>query len=66
MLFHSLPTLAIVELHPIILAILNFSCILQCLSKKISKIIIVGSVFESEVANVAKVLVEFLCKDISM
>jgi hypothetical protein len=61
-----LPPATAVQLIPVVLAIFNFTCILKRLCEQVAKEIIVGRIFEAKVANVAKVLVEFLCKDISM
>ena len=57
-----LPTLAVVELHPVILAVLYFSGALKRLSEELAQVVIVRSVLEPEVADVAKVLVELLCR----
>lgn len=56
----SLPPLSIVQFHPIILSILNFSQILQRLGEQITQVIVVGGIFEPQVAYVGKVLVEFI------
>jgi hypothetical protein len=59
--FHHLPALAIVQLHPVVLAILDFSGALKCLCKEFAQVVVVGGVFKPKVAYVAKVLVELLC-----
>lgn len=51
-LLHGLPALAVVQLHPIVLAIFNLATILQCLSEQIAQVVVVGSVLKAEVANV--------------
>lgn len=62
MRLQDLPSLSIVELHPVVLAILDFSSALQGLGEELAKVIIVGSVLEAQVANVAQILVELLCE----
>lgn len=47
-----LPSAPIVQFHPIVLAVLDFAGIFQGLRKKISQVIVVGSVLESEVADI--------------
>lgn len=61
MLFHCLPAFAIVQLHPIILPVLNFPRALQGLGEQVPQVVVIGCVLEAEIANVAKILVEFLC-----
>jgi hypothetical protein len=41
-----------VELHPIVLAILYFSSILQRLGEQIPKIVIIWRVLESEISDI--------------
>lgn len=55
------PTSTVVQLHPVVLPIFNFPCVLQGLSEEVSQIVIIGSVLETEVANVGQILVEFIC-----
>jgi hypothetical protein len=55
------PASAAVQLHPVILSILNFASVLESLGEQVPKVVVVGCVFETEVADVGKVLVEFLC-----
>jgi hypothetical protein len=55
-----LPSFTIVELHPIILSILNLSAVLQGLSEQVTKEVVVRSVLEAEIADVAQVLVELV------
>lgn len=54
------PTSTVVQLHPVVLPIFNFPCVLQGLSEEVSQIVIIGSVLETEVANVGQILVEFI------
>lgn len=61
MRLHDFPALSIVQLHPIIFAILDFAGALERLREQLAEVIVVGGVFESEVAYVAEILVEFLC-----
>lgn len=58
---HRLPALAIVQLHPIVLAILNFSSALEGLGKELPEVVVVRGILEAQVTNVAEVLVELLC-----
>jgi len=51
-LLHSLPALAIVELHPVVLAVLNLAAVLECLSEQIAQVVVVGCVLEAKVADV--------------
>lgn len=54
------PPAAVVELHPVILSILDFACVLKGLGKEVSEVVVVRSVFETEVADIGKVLRKFL------
>lgn len=63
---HGFPSLAVVDLHPVVFAILNLARVLQCLRKEIAQVIVVRVVLETKVADVAEVLVEFLCKTVSL
>ena len=56
----SLPALAVVELHPIILSILNLASALESLSEEVAKVVVIWSILKSKVADVAEVLVELL------
>lgn len=60
--FHGLPAPSIVQLHPVVLAILNFAGGFERLGEEVTHVVIVGSVLESEVADVCEVLVELLCR----
>lgn len=51
-LLHSLPALAVVELHPVVLTVLDFATVLECLSEQVAQVIVVGCVFEAKVADV--------------
>lgn len=51
--FHDLPALSVVQLHPVILSVLNFTGALEGLSEQFTEIVVVGRVLESEVANIA-------------
>jgi hypothetical protein len=57
---HDFPALAVVKLHPVVLAILNLAGALEGLGEELAQVVVVGSVLEAEIANVAEVLVEFL------
>lgn len=61
-LLHSLPAFTVVELHPVVLAVLDLTTVLECLSEQIAQVVVVGCVFEAKVADVRKVLVELLCE----
>lgn len=61
----SLPALSIVELHPIVFAVFDLSRALQRLREKLPQVVVIGSVLKAKVADVAQVLVEFLCKVVS-
>ena len=58
---HDLPALSIVELHPVVLAILNLPSALKRLGEELAQIVVVRGVLESEITDIAEVLVEFLC-----
>lgn len=57
MVFQYLPALSIVQLHPVVLAILNLSGALKSLSEQLTEVIVIGSIFEAEVADIAEILV---------
>ena len=61
MMLHGLPPFAVIQFHPVILAILHFSSILQRLSEKLTEIIIVGGIFKTQISDVAEVFAELLC-----
>jgi hypothetical protein len=54
-----LPSSSIIELHPIILAIFDFSCVLEGLREQVSQVVVVWSVLKAEVAHISEVLCEF-------
>jgi hypothetical protein len=58
---HYLPAFAVVELHPVILAVLDLASALERLGEELTQVVVVRCVLEAEVAYVAKVLVELLC-----
>lgn len=58
---HDLPALSVVELHPVVLAILNFASALKCLRKELTEVVVVGGVLKTKVADIAEILVELLC-----
>lgn len=60
MLGNGLPALTIVELHPIILAILHLAAVLESLCEQVTKKVVVGSILKAKVADVAEVLVELV------
>lgn len=61
-LLHGLPALAVVQLHPVVLAVLNLATVLQCLGEQIAQVVVVGCVLKAKVADVRQVLVELLCE----
>jgi len=50
---HGLPPLAIVQLHPVILAVLNLTSALECLGEQLAQIVVVWSILKSKVADIA-------------
>lgn len=57
---HYLPALSIVQLHPVVLAVLDLASALERLGEEFAQVVIVGCVLKAEVADVAEVLVELL------
>lgn len=55
------PALSIVQLHPVVLAILHLAGALQCLGEQFTQIVVVWRVLKAKVPDVAQVLVELLC-----
>jgi hypothetical protein len=53
MLFHSLPTFAIMEFHPIVITVLSFSCIPESLGEKFLEVVVIWGILESKIANIA-------------
>jgi hypothetical protein len=60
MLLDGFPATTAVELHPVILSIFNLTRVFQGLGEQIPQEVVVRGVFESEVSNIAKILVELL------
>lgn len=60
-MLHSLPSFAIIELHPIVLSIFDFAGVLERLSEQLTQIVVVRSILKSKVPDVAKVFAELLC-----
>ena len=54
------PSLAVVELHPIILPILNFAAVLESLSEQVPEEIVIGGIFETKVPHICEILVELI------
>ncbi len=50
----------LVDLHPVVFAVLDLAGVLESLSKELAEIVVVGGVFEAEVADVREVLAELL------
>jgi len=63
---HDLPALPVVQLHPVVLAILDLAGALEGLGKELAQVVVVGGVLESKVADVAEVLVELLCSELAL
>lgn len=61
MLFHVLPSLAVVKLHPVIFAVLNVSGVFQRLSEQVSEVVIIWRVLEAKIADIAQIFVELFC-----
>ena len=59
--FHGLPSLAIVKLHPVILSIFDLAGVLERLSEQLTQVVVVRSIFEAKIPDVAQVLAKFLC-----
>lgn len=51
--FHDLPSLSIIQLHPIILAILYLAGALECLCEQFTEVVIVWRILKAKVADVA-------------
>jgi len=49
---HGLPSLSVVELHPVVLAIFNLAGALKSRCEEVAEVIVVGGVFEAEIADV--------------
>jgi hypothetical protein len=57
---HHLPALAVVQLHPIVLAILNLAGALEGLREQLTEVVVIGRVFEAKVPYVTEIFVELL------
>lgn len=57
---HRFPALSVIDFHPVIFAILNLAGALKGLREQLTQVVVIGSVLEAEVTDVAQVLVEFL------
>jgi hypothetical protein len=55
------PSLSVVQLHPVVLSVLDLAGALKCLSEQLAKVVIIWCILEAKVPDVAKVLVELLC-----
>lgn len=60
MFLNGLPPFAVVQLHPIIFSILDFSRVLQRLGEQVSQVIVIGSVLESQVADIGQIGVQLI------
>lgn len=58
---HYLPALSIVQLHPVVLAILNLPSALERLREEFTQVVVVRCILKAEVTDIAEVLVELLC-----
>ena len=58
-LFHGFPAFAVIELHPVVFAVFDFAGVFERLGEEIAEVVVVGGVFETEVADVAEIFVEF-------
>lgn len=65
MRLEHLPALSIVQLHPVVFAILDFASALEGLREQFAQVVIIGGVLETQVADVAEVLVELLCAQLA-
>lgn len=61
MCLQDLPSLSVVQLHPIVFAILYLAGALQCLCEQFTEIVIIGRVLKAKIAHITQVLVELLC-----
>jgi hypothetical protein len=44
---HGFPAFAVVQLHPVVLAVFNFARVLERLREEFAKVLVVGCVFEA-------------------
>jgi hypothetical protein len=63
---HNLPALAVVQLHPVVLAVFDLASALERLGEQLTQVVVVGGVLKTKVADVAKVLVELLCSELAL
>ena len=63
---HYLPTLSVVQLHPVVLAVFNFASALERLGEEFAQVVVVRCVLEAEVTDIAQILVEFLCGSLAV
>src|ERR1700761_4888692 len=61
-LFHGLPSLAVIDFHPIIISVLGLSSVLQSLCEEVTQIIVIRFIFKSKIADITEIFIEFLCK----
>src|ERR1700722_15103969 len=59
-LLHRFPALAVIELHPIVLAILHLAGVLQRLREELTEVVVIRRVFKSKISNVAQIFVQLL------
>lgn len=48
------------DLHPIVFAVFDFTSVLESLGEEFTQVVVIGSVFEAEVAYIREILVELL------
>lgn len=51
-----LPSSSVVELHPVIFAVFDLSCIFQGLREQVPQVVVIRCVFEPKVADISEVL----------
>lgn len=56
------PSSSVVQLHPVVFSVFDFPSVLQSLSEQVAQVVVVGSVLEAEVPDVAQVLAELFCR----
>ncbi len=61
LLHRLLPSFAVIELHPIIIPILDLPSVFQRLGEEIAQVVVVWSILKTEVSHVTQIFVEFLC-----
>ena len=59
--FHGLPPFAIVKFHPVILSIFDLAGVLERLREQLAQVVVVWSVFEPQISDVAQVFAKLLC-----